>query len=282
VRLSIPKVVEYVKFVFGLMRPIGVPVGVLTLSAAMVSADGFTFEAILPATWLTVLLCYIGFAPNDYFDRETDELNDRKGGVHGKIVSDEEKALITKYVNIAAVILILLTAATIPFKAGLALISVSAISLAYSAPPIRLKEVPVLDSLSNFVMAYLFFFIGVSMAGETLSSVIDGAFWFALIYGGGGHAIGTVVDYKPDKKAGISTIGTFLGKKPVMIIFQGLIILALILEKWSLETRSFILITLLGSIWAAYDLKQERLTKMTYLGFVIFLIYGVTWIWLRI
>lgn len=264
------------------MRPIGIPVGVITLAAAMVSVRGFTINAILPLTWITILLSYIGFAPNDYFDRETDEINDRKGGVQGEIISTEEKAVIAKYVNITVIVLILLTAYMLPFWAGISLVGVSALSLAYSAPPLRLKGVPIADSLVNFVMAYLSFLIGVGMTGNGWNSVIDGAFWFALIYGGGGHAMGTVVDYEPDKKAGITTIGVLLGKKTVTAIFQLLILVALVVEKWSYETRLFLLLTFLASVWAAYELEAERLTKMVYIGFAIFMVYGVTWILLRI
>ena len=264
------------------MRPIGIPVGVITLAAGMVSVEGFSIDAILPLTWVTILLSYIGFAPNDYFDTETDEMNDRKGGVQGEIISTEEKALIAKYVNIAVIFLILLTAYMLPFWAGVSLLGVSALSLAYSAPPLRLKGVPIADSLVNFVMAYLSFLIGVGMTGNGWNSVIDGAFWFALIYGGGGHAMGTVVDYEPDKKAGITTVGVLLGKKAVTAVFQLLILAALVAEKWSHETKIFLLMTFLTSIWAAYDLEAERLTKMTYVGFAMFIIYGVLWILLRV
>lgn len=280
-RLKIDNIPLYIKTVIGLCRPIGIPIGMITMLAAVVSANGSSLS-IMPITTLVTLVClYVGFAPNDYFDSETDENNPRKGGVQGEVV-DERKEKLAKGVTIFSVVSALALSIFIPRTAGIALVVLTVLSLMYSAPPIRLKGRPFLDSFVNFLMAYSTFAIGVGLTGASFTEIIPGAMWFSLIYGGGGHALAAVMDYKPDKKAGIITIAVKAGKKFPIGLFQFFIVLALIMEKWSWETKIFLLLTFHGLSLAALKPEPKHIEKLVYIGTTIMIIYGTFWIYLRI
>ncbi|WP_217907018.1 UbiA family prenyltransferase [Candidatus Nanohalobium constans] len=271
----------YIKTFIGLCRPIGIPIGIITMLAAIVSANGFSLSILPIATLVTLVSFYVGFAPNDYFDSETDENNPRKGGIQGEVV-DQRKEMIAKWVTIFSIISAFILSLILPRTASIALIILTILSLMYSAPPIRLKGRPFLDSFVNFLMAYATFAIGVGLTGASFSDIIPGAMWFSLIYGGGGHALAAVMDYQPDKRADITTIAVESGKKIPIALFQLSILLALALEAWSQETKIFLLLTFHGLTLAALKPQREHIERLVYIGTAIMMIYGTIWIYLRI
>lgn len=148
---------------------------------------------------------------NDVFDYASDLTNPRKGGVEGALLPPARH----RAVLVASVVTCL------PFVLALVLLgpplswAVLAISLfalvAYSAPPFRFKEVPVLDSLTSSVH-----FVSPAVYGLALARAdpvpatfaVLGAF---LLWGMASHAFGAVQDVVPDREARISSIATALG-----------------------------------------------------------------------
>lgn len=150
---------------------------------------------------------------NDVFDYESDLRNPRKGGAHGAILDRSHHTTI------------LWTAALtcIPFLAYLVSVgspeswAVLAASLFfvvfYSAPPLRLKEVPFADSVTSSIHF-------VSPAVYAL--VLGGAQWTAplalivvafFLWGIASHAFGAVQDVVADRTAGIASIATVHGAR---------------------------------------------------------------------
>ena len=148
---------------------------------------------------------------NDVFDYASDLNNPRKGGVEGALLPPRRH----RTVLVASV------ATCLPFVAALALLgpplswAVLTVSLfaliAYSAPPFRFKETPVLDSLTSSVH-----FVSPAVYGLTLAQAaptpeivaVLGAF---LLWGMASHAFGAVQDVVPDRAGGISSIATAFG-----------------------------------------------------------------------
>lgn len=271
---------EDLLFLLKLNRPVGIPLISLVILGGAVSQGVMTAELAVKTVLLSTLIGYVGFAPNDYVDRKTDRENPRKGGWQGTKASGR-KSILAKYISIVTVAVSLFTSTVLPFTAGASMFGITVIALLYSVPPARLKSVPILDSLSNAAMAYLAFCLGVGLAGESFGSVIPGAFWFSLVFAGGGHAIGSLLDLEPDREAGISTIGTFLGWKKTIAVIQSLIAAALFFEKWSMESRTFLVVTFLGLLAPAYRNRKETLQKSIYTGLAVYVVYGVIWLWLR-
>lgn len=166
---------------------------------------------------------------NDVFDYESDLRNPRKGGVEGAVLAPRHH----RPVLLAVVV------TNLPFLAALVLLggpaswAVLAISVvavvAYSAPGLRFKERPGLDSLTSsthFVSpaAYAVALSGTVPDGRTL--LLLAAF---LCWGMASHAFGAVQDIPPDRAAGIGSIATALGAAPTVRVAAGLYALAGIL-----------------------------------------------------
>lgn len=150
---------------------------------------------------------------NDVFDYESDLLNARKGGVEGAVLDRKHH----RFVLWAAVV------STVPFVALLAsqggwvantVLAVSLFALvAYSAPGLRLKERPFLDSITSSTH-----FVSPAVYGLTLAQAeFTGAIWAFLaaffLWGIASHAFGAVQDIVPDRQGNLASIGTVLGAR---------------------------------------------------------------------
>jgi 4-hydroxybenzoate polyprenyltransferase len=150
---------------------------------------------------------------NDVFDYESDLRNPRKGGVEGAVLS--------KRMHRPTLWAALIT--TVPFVVYLVAVGrplswlVLAISLfavvAYSAPRLRFKERPFLDSVTSsihFVSPAVF---GLVLAGAQFT----GGTWALLaaffLWGVASHAFGAVQDIVADREAGIASIATVIGAR---------------------------------------------------------------------
>lgn len=84
------------------------------------------------------------------------------------------------------------------------------LSWQYSSPPLRLKEVPVLDSLSNGCIVFLAWFCGFSSFELGVSDIPAKGILLSLCTTGV-HALGAVMDTEADLSSGQKT-ATHFGK----------------------------------------------------------------------
>jgi 4-hydroxybenzoate polyprenyltransferase len=148
---------------------------------------------------------------NDVFDYESDLRNPRKGGVEGALLdrSMHRPTLIAAAVtNIP--FLIYLVAIGNPLSWLVLAVSVFAV-IAYSAPGLRFKERPFVDSLTSsthFVSPAIY---GLVLAGAVFTPQL----WMILaaffLWGTASHAFGAVQDVIADREADISSIATVIG-----------------------------------------------------------------------
>ncbi|MFC7849907.1 prenyltransferase [Arthrobacter sp. NPDC057388] len=150
---------------------------------------------------------------NDVFDYESDLRNPRKGGVEGAVLDR----------TLHAVTLRAAIATNVPFLAALVLLGsplswlVLAISIfavvAYSAPGLRFKERPFLDSMTSsthFVSPAAYGLV-LAQADFTLPlAALLGAFF---LWGIASHAFGAVQDVIADRAGGIGSIATVTGAR---------------------------------------------------------------------
>jgi 4-hydroxybenzoate polyprenyltransferase len=150
---------------------------------------------------------------NDVFDYESDLRNPRKGGVEGAVLAPR----LHRTVLVASVV------TNVPFLVALLvlggwasrivlLVSVFAV-VAYSAPGLRFKERPVLDSITSATH-----FVGPAVYAAALAdrpldarALLLLAAFFA--WGMASHAFGAVQDVPADREAGIASIATVLGAR---------------------------------------------------------------------
>lgn len=111
------------------------------------------------------------------------------------------------------------------FQGSLLTTLLLALSWCYSSPPVRLKERPILDSLSNGVIVWLCWAIGYVAAGKPLFGIAASEStrkaWPITLCASGVHALAAAVDLEADNAAGMRTIATLLGKR-VTVLFCAL------------------------------------------------------------
>ena len=151
------------------------------------------------------------YGVNDLFDYESDIRNPRKQSLEGGLVAPAHGRLLWGA--------ILLT--NLPFLAVLAwlggpvaaamLLVTALVAVIYSAPPLRTKERPFLDSTTSamhFVLPAVCGFLVAGRAPADLPWLVLGGF---TAWGIASHAIGAIQDIEYDRAAGIGSIATALG-----------------------------------------------------------------------
>ncbi|MES2169809.1 MAG: prenyltransferase [Actinomycetota bacterium] len=201
---------------------------------------------------------------NDVFDYESDLRNPRKGGVEG--------ALLDPAVHRRTLIAALVT--NVPFLAYLVVVGnplswlVLAISvfavIAYSAPRLRFKERPFIDSLTSsthFVSPAVF---GLVLAGATFSSALWALLGAFYVWGVASHAFGAVQDIVADREGGIGSIATVIGgKATVRLAFFAYLAagILLLLTRWPGPLAALLMLPYAASVlpfWSITDADAER------------------------
>ena len=168
-------------------------------------------ELVVGTLYFLVPYNLLMYGLNDVWDYESDLRNPRKGGIEGVVLSRRWHRLTVR----AAVL------SNVPFLAYLVLVgdaastAVLAVSVfavvAYSAPGLRFKERPVLDSATSathFVSPAVF---GLALAGGTVTGAVVAVLGAFFLWGMASQAFGAVQDVEADRAAGIGSVATWLG-----------------------------------------------------------------------
>ncbi|WP_026819797.1 prenyltransferase [Arthrobacter castelli] len=148
---------------------------------------------------------------NDVFDYESDVLNPRKGGTEGAVLARpmHRTTLAAVFVTNVPFLLYLILAGTVVSSLVLAA-SIFAV-VAYSAPGLRFKERPFVDSLTSsfhFVSPALF---GLALAEASFTPVLWSILAAFFLWGTASHAFGSVQDIISDRSGNVGSVGTVLG-----------------------------------------------------------------------
>ena len=150
---------------------------------------------------------------NDVFDYESDLRNPRKGGVEGVVLDRRWHRLVLWSAALANVpFLVFLLAVGGPASTAVLAVSVFAV-VAYSAPRLRFKERPVVDSMTSsthFVSPAVFALV---LAGAEPSWAVLAAMVAFFLWGMASQAFGAVQDIVADREGGIASVGTWLGAR---------------------------------------------------------------------
>ncbi len=180
-----------------------------------------TVDPLLIVGTLFFLVPYnlLMYGVNDVFDYESDLLNPRKGGIEGDVVRDRERArkvhrgIIAASVLTVAPMMAWLIIVGTP-RSAIALVVVVFAVVAYSAPVLRFKERPFLDSFTSAVhfagpLVYALVLTGTALTGRGVWPI-----WVAfLAWGMASHAFGAVQDVRADREGGIASVGTVMGAR---------------------------------------------------------------------
>ena len=189
------------------------------------------------------------YGANDIFDYETDRRNAKKQGYELLITPADHRKL---WRSIAVFCLpfapLLLWA---PRACWIALAGFLFFSIFYSAPPIRAKARPILDSVFNvlyiFPGAFGYFLTG----GSHFSLSLFVATW---LWAMAMHAYSAVPDISADREAGVPTVATFLNLRGTLWFCLALYLGAAALSFPVLGWLSI----LLGAVYAILMLRSLR------------------------
>ena len=217
--------------------------------------------------WRTILFAVYFLFPgnlliygiNDIFDFETDEFNAKKVEYETLVDRSHHRSLAIwiAVFNIPFIVAVLIF---VP-AAWISVAGFLFFSLLYSAPPIRAKTIPFLDSAFNvlYVFPGVFGYQLLSGSFPPIQLLIAAGLWTAAM-----HAYSAIPDIQADRNAGLQTIATFLGPYVTLVVCAVLYVAAAIIATEylgfvSLSLGSIYLILMIASI---RSVKTDRLFKL--------------------
>ncbi|CAG7608420.1 prenyltransferase [Leucobacter soli] len=228
---------------------------------------------------------------NDVFDYASDLANPRKGGIEGALLPPRLHRPILWVAALSNIPFLLLLATAGGPTVWIAL-AVSAFAVvAYSAPGLRFKERPFLDSITSSTHFVSPAVVGLLLAGVRIDWPLILLLAAFFLWGMAAHAFGAVQDILPDRAAGIRSIATAIGARAtvrfalLLWVAAGLLMLgttwpgplaALIAIPYLLNCLPFRSITDKGS--AATNRAWRRFIALNYLsGFLVTVLLIVEW-----
>jgi 4-hydroxybenzoate polyprenyltransferase len=229
---------------------------------------------------------------NDVFDYESDLRNPRKGGVEGAVL-DRSLHRVTLWgvviTNVPFLVVLVLVGSPVSWL--VLAVSVFAV-IAYSAPVLRFKERPFLDSLTSsthFVSPAVY---GVALAGATVTPGLVALLVAYFVWGIASHAFGAVQDIVPDREAGIGSVATVIGARAtVRLAFAAYLVSGalMLLTPWPGPLAGLLALPYAVSIlpfWSVSDADAERANRgwrrflaLNFLtGFLVTLL--LIWVWI--
>jgi 4-hydroxybenzoate polyprenyltransferase len=180
-------------------------------AAYVMSGGGIDARLVLGTVYFLVPYNLLMYGVNDVFDYESDLRNPRKGGVEGVVLAKtwhKQTIWAAALTNLPFLAYLVLTgtAASTAVLAGVVFAVV-----AYSAPVLRFKERPLLDSVTSsthFVGPAAF---GLVLASGDLSRGAVSALAAFFAWGMASQAFGAVQDIVADRSASIASVATWLG-----------------------------------------------------------------------
>lgn len=249
------------------------PVGWIT--APLVFSIGLFYSGakLAPLSVLQILLlsfpyCILLYGTNDIYDYKSDTLNPRKTSIK---LDPKYHFIVKKSSSFVALVLVIGSLITLNLSNILATVSLLFFSYYYSAPPLRLKERPPLDSFSNGVLFFIVFSMGWSFGKGVFD--IPAKIYFVSGCVMGIHSFSTVMDYTIDKGVGDRTFAVVFGKRTASAFALVLFISTLMFSKIGRASISCYiafcsLLFLIASIFPSERLAF-LLFKLVFTGFVV-------------
>ncbi|PSQ43636.1 lycopene elongase [Halobacteriales archaeon SW_7_68_16] len=202
---------ERLRYLLKLSRPrfwlyLAGPVVVGVTYAARSPADLFGTDAIALFAYFLVPANVYLYGINDVFDADIDENNPKKEGREVRFGGQRFVVAAVLVCGLGLVALVpVVPAAALPWIAGYAFLATE-----YSAPPLRFKTTPFLDSVSNglYLLPGVVAYVTVAGRAPPLPAIVGGWLWTM-----GMHTFSAIPDIEPDREAGIETTATVLGER---------------------------------------------------------------------
>lgn len=190
------------------------------------SFDLYGFIALVSLTLLVAGAYYI----NQIYDYQSDLINKKIGFLQsGKIKKNE---MIIVYVTISVISII--TGFKISMFLGVVFCSVFILGYIYSAPPLRLKDRPLLGLLSNsFAYGILvpLSIPGITAKADYLTMIMPTCFFIII---SAGYLLTIIPDREGDTKTGKKTLAVILSDRSIIAVASILLVFSLLLA-WEMD-----------------------------------------------
>jgi 4-hydroxybenzoate polyprenyltransferase len=246
-----------------------------------VSGANLSIQTVLMMVMLSFPICMAGYGINDVYDYESDVGNPRKRTFEGHIVLPAKRKFIKRLSLSLIVVLFLISIATLnPYTIGFTAAFVF-LGYFYSTPPIRLKNKPPFDSLSNGLIYLLLpFLMGFSAVGE-FSKFPPEVSWLTLCVSSI-HAIASIMDVTADRNAGLTTFAIKFGPRVTAVIAFTSFLLTVLFGQLGVTIRSFLIFCSVA-IAILIALPTERMARLVgkaiYAAFIIAVVVFLIRIW---
>ncbi|MEP7213296.1 MAG: prenyltransferase [Acidobacteriota bacterium] len=204
-------------FLFRVSRPrfwiyIFGPYLVGVAAAASGRTDFLRANVLIYALYFLLPANLLIYGVNDIFDYETDRLNPKKDGYEELVVPSARGRLIAAILVLNVPLLI--AAYFLAPNAVVALAGFLFFSIFYSAPPIRAKTKPIVDSAFNILYVFpgIFAYKMISGSFPPLAIIAAAGLWTMAM-----HAYSAVPDIEADREANVPTVATFLGPRSTLL-----------------------------------------------------------------
>ena len=149
------------------------------------------------------------YGVNDIYDADIDQLNPKKYGRERRWSRDPVLTGVITISGILGIGTFLLT----PPGAWVYLAGFFILAVGYSAPPLRFKTTPFLDSISNglYILPGAAAYVTLAGTHPPLAILIGAWLWCMAM-----HTFSAIPDIHPDREAGIQTTATFLGHRQTL------------------------------------------------------------------
>ena len=182
------------------------PVLVASAFAARTPADLLAWRPALILAFALIPANVLVYGVNDIFDADVDAHNPKKLSREARFGGQRVlRTAVWLAGAIGVIMLLALPPSARPWLAGFLFLAIF-----YSAPPLRFKTRPLLDSLSNglYILPGVAAFQTIAGHAPPAPAIIGGWLWAMAM-----HTFSAIPDIGPDSAAGIRTTATWLGPR---------------------------------------------------------------------
>jgi 4-hydroxybenzoate polyprenyltransferase len=207
-------------------RPLGWLVAPLVFLLGLTAfGTPLTPQAIVQVVLLSFPYCILLYGTNDVYDYEADELNPRKPVRDSVDMKTVIFPLVKKLSVIVTVLLLVSAILTLNPTNIFAMALLIFFSYFYSAPPLRFKHWPPMDSVSNGILYfYAPILLGASFGAMLFDIPIQVYFITACVMGI--HSFSTIMDYSADRLMGERTFATVFSKHAASLFTLAVFVVA--------------------------------------------------------